>query len=128
MNYTYSDFTFDDFEDFDGNTLPGIPKHSTFVAINYSNPNGFFTTIQSRFIGSIFTNNANSVADDGYTVINLNLGYTKVFKQVTVEPFLGINNLLDEAYNDNIRINAFGSRFFEPAPEINVYGGVKIRF
>ncbi len=128
LNYTYSNFTFDDFEDFDGNTLPGIPKHSTFVAINYSNPKGFFTTIQSRFIGSIFTNNANSVTDDGYTVINLNLGYTKLFKQVTVEPFLGINNLLDEAYNDNIRINAFGSRFFEPAPEINVYGGIKIRF
>ncbi len=128
LNYTYSNFSFEDFEDFDGNTLPGIPKHSTFAAISYTGENGFFATIQSRFIGSIYTNNANSVSDDSYTVVNLNLGYNVALQKMTLEPFFGINNLLDEAYNDNIRINAFGSRFFEPAPGINFYGGLKVRF
>jgi hypothetical protein len=32
---------------------------------------------------------------------------------------VGINNLFDEDYNNNIRINASGSRFFEPAPDRN---------
>ncbi len=128
LNYTYSDFSFEEFEDFEGNVLPGIPKHSTFAAISYASKNGFFATIQSRFIGSIYTSNDNSVSDNSYTVVNLNLGYNKVFKKMTVEPFLGVNNLLDEAYNDNIRINAFGARYFEPAPGLNVYGGLKIRF
>ena len=128
LNYTYSDFSFEEFEDFEGNVLPGIPKHSTFAAISYASKNGFFATIQSRFIGSIYTSNDNSVSDNSYTVVNLNLGYNKVFKKMTLEPFLGVNNLLDEAYNDNIRINAFGARYFEPAPGLNVYGGLKIRF
>ena len=31
----------------------------------------------------------------------------------------GINNVLDADYNDNVRINAFGGRHFEPAPGRN---------
>jgi iron complex outermembrane receptor protein len=45
-----------------------------------------------------------------------------------LRPYLGINNLLDEDYNNNIRINPFGGRFFEPAPLRNFYAGVVVRF
>jgi len=34
--------------------------------------------------------------------------------------------LLNTAYFDNIRLNAFGKRFYEPAPERNVYVGLRI--
>jgi iron complex outermembrane receptor protein len=34
-----------------------------------------------------------------------------------------MQNLFDAAYNRNVRINAFGGRFFEAAPELNVDGG-----
>jgi iron complex outermembrane receptor protein len=37
-------------------------------------------------------------------------------------------NLFNESYNSNIRINAFGGRYFEPAPERNIYAGLVIRF
>ncbi len=43
-------------------------------------------------------------------------------------PFVGINNLFDETYNANLRINAFGGRFYEPGPDRNFYAGVTIRF
>ena len=127
LNYTYSDFTFEDFDDFDDNVLPGIPKHSTFAAVTYSSSAGFFAALQARFIGSLYTNNSNSVEEDGYTVVNLNLGYNQAFNKLQIEPFFGINNLLNTTYNDNIRINAFGGRFYEPAPGLNVYGGIKIK-
>ena len=45
-----------------------------------------------------------------------------------VIPFLAIENLLDEEYIDNIRINAFGSRFYEAAPKINFVSGLKFNF
>jgi iron complex outermembrane receptor protein len=41
-------------------------------------------------------------------------------------PFISIDNLLNEKYFDNIRINAFGSRFYEPASGMNIIGGLKI--
>ena len=43
-----------------------------------------------------------------------------------ISSFLDVNNLLDEEYN-NIRINAFGERFFEPAPKRNAFIGITIR-
>jgi iron complex outermembrane receptor protein len=46
-----------------------------------------------------------------------------------VSPYFGINNLFDETYFANVRINVpFGGRFFEPGPERNVYAGVTMRF
>ena len=40
--------------------------------------------------------------------------------------FYGIT-LLNEDYFDNIRINAFGSRFYEPASGINFVCGLKLQ-
>ena len=42
--------------------------------------------------------------------------------------FGGVNNLFDVAYFDNIRLNAFGSRHYEPAPGRNLFGGLSIGF
>ncbi|MGB5580800.1 MAG: hypothetical protein WBM68_09575, partial [Woeseia sp.] len=57
----------------------------------------------------------------------------RVYREFTsgrwrVRPHIGINNLFDERYNSNIRINAFGSRYYEPAPDRNVYAGVVVGF
>jgi iron complex outermembrane receptor protein len=43
-------------------------------------------------------------------------------------PYLGINNLFDKEYIGNVRINAFGSRYYEPAPEFNIYAGLNARY
>jgi iron complex outermembrane receptor protein len=39
-----------------------------------------------------------------------------------------VNNLFDREYNGNVRINAARDRFFEPAPDRNVYGGLGVRY
>lgn len=128
LNYTYSDFKYDSFRSFDGNFLPGIPKHSTFFALNYSKTKGIFGSLQVRSIGELFAKDDNSVAVDGFTVVNLKLGYRHQMLNSHIEPFFGINNLLGTEYFDNVRVNAFGSRFYEPAPTANFYGGVKVYF
>jgi iron complex outermembrane receptor protein len=38
----------------------------------------------------------------------------------------GINNLFNTTYYDNIRLNAFGGRFYEPAPGRNFYLGLSL--
>ena len=126
FNYTFSDFNYTDFGSFDGNQLPGIPKHTSFFALNYTRLEGLSGSLQVRNVGKLFANDSNATSVDGYTVINLRLDYEKKFLNWGANPFFGINNLLGAKYFDNIRINAFGSRFYEPAPLTNFYAGLKI--
>ncbi|MEM1120811.1 MAG: TonB-dependent receptor [Bacteroidota bacterium] len=128
LNYTFSDFKYDDFRSFDGNFLPGIPKYSTFFALNYSRQKGLFGSLQVRSISDLFAKDDNSVTVNGFTIVNLKLGYRHQMLNSHMEPFFGINNLLGTEYFDNVRVNAFGSRFYEPAPTANFYGGVKVYF
>ena len=58
---------------------------------------------------------------------NQEVDYFKIGK-ILISPFIGINNFFDESYNANVRINAFGKRFFEPGPDRNLYAGVNLRF
>jgi iron complex outermembrane receptor protein len=64
---------------------------------------------------------------DAYQVSTLRAGGTFRAGAVTVEPYVGINNLFDEDYFQNVRLNQGFARFFEPAPGRNVYGGVTLR-
>jgi iron complex outermembrane receptor protein len=78
--------------------------------------------------GDQYADNANAVRESGYTLANLRLGYEKELDSMTITPFLGVNNLTDETYNANIRINAFGNRFYEAAPGSNAYAGIAVSF
>lgn len=130
LNYTYSDFKFDTYstsnDDFNDNELPGIPKHMGAITFLYHNKNGLKARFVNQFVGALFLNDANSVKDQGYLKTDINIGYEKKFKNLHLIPFVGINNLFNTAYNDNIRINAFGGRYYEPAPGINVFGGIRL--
>ena len=133
LSYTYSDFVFDDFtddngNDFSGNAIPGLPRHFAYASTWYEASSGFHGRFELRYSGDLYANNANDVDVDAYLTANLRLGYRATMGRWIIEPFFGVNNLFDESYNSNIRINAFGGRFFEPAPERNFYAGATVRF
>ena len=131
LAYTYSDFTFQSYTTpngvFDGNVLAAVPKHAGFLSVNYTNKAGLYTRIQTRFVGKMFTNDDNSVSTDPYNLISIRLGYNKQFTHWLLEPFIGVNNLFDTVYYANIRVNAFGQRYFEPAAGILIFGGLRVR-
>jgi len=60
-------------------------------------------------------------------VANIRAGYRHTLGGFEISPYVGINNMFDESYFGNIRINAVGNRYYEPAPDMNVYGGLSIR-
>jgi iron complex outermembrane receptor protein len=133
LAYTYSDFTFEKFvddngNDFSGNTIPGIPEHLVHADLSYTHRSGLFAGADVLYSDDIYTNNANSAESDAYTVANLRLGYNGYFGNWEFSPFVGVNNVTDQHYNGNVRINAFGGRYFEPAPERNLYGGFTLRY
>ena len=130
--YTFSDFTYKTFlipgNDFSGQDLPGIPQHMGSLTLSYEQSGGLHFQLQSRFIGRMYADDGNSEEVEDYVLLNINAGYQMRLGQFNMIPFLGINNLLNTAYPDNIRINAFGRRYYEPGPPIHIYGGFRIRF
>ena len=132
MAYTYSDFSFDQFTDtngdeFDGNQSPGIPEDLFYLELSWFSDSGFYAKWDVTYTGEMYADNANETSVDDSTVSNLRFGHNVVFDDWEVAAFLGVNNLFDEEYNDNIRINAFGGRYFEPAPDRNAYIGITVR-
>ncbi len=132
MAYTYSDFVFDRFtnEDgdvFDGNQIPGIPRDLLHFELDWFGSGGYYASWDLTYTGELYADNANDDEVASSSVSNLRAGYNGFYGEWEVSSFIGVNNLFDEAYNSNIRINAFGGRYFEPAPERNAYIGVTIR-
>ncbi|MDA0754086.1 MAG: TonB-dependent receptor, partial [Candidatus Marinimicrobia bacterium] len=129
ISYTNSKNTFQDLTNYDqslnGLRLPGIPGQilDLELSINFNESSSLL--ISNKFISEIFADNLNKDSIDSYNIINLS--YSKrIFKNSEV--FIGVNNLANEDYFDNIRINAFGKRYYEPAPDRNYYLGINLAF
>lgn len=132
LSYTYSDFHYEEFvvggEDFSGNRLPGVPEHFGNLRIDYRHPSGFSLIWNTRFVGALQADDANTTEVSGYSFSDLRLSWERELGDWTVEAFAGVNNVFDKAYSANIRINARGGRYYEPAPDRNLYGGVRLRY
>jgi iron complex outermembrane receptor protein len=143
MAYTYSDFEFDTLlvngVDFAGDKIPGVPEQNFFTELSYAHPQGYYVAFELQYVDEIHVNN--TFVDDFGVVIpqiettndyllgNLRLGYETVSANGTrFNPFFGINNIFDQKYFGNIRVNEGRHRFFEPAPELNLFAGVSIGF
>jgi len=128
-SYTYAEFEFDEFPGspgFVGNALPGLPDQQLFVELAYRHESGFYAVGDVLYVDELYANNANSVINESYSLSNVRVGYEATRGDWRIAPFLGVNNLFDEEYNANVRINGFGGRLFEPGPERNVFAGVTL--
>ncbi len=114
--------------DLSGKELPGLPFRTYSASLNYQSKNGISARIIFRKFSAFFADDSNQVEIPGYSILDINFGYRHQFNKVILNPFFGINNLLDSNYYDNIRLNAFGSRYYEAAAGIHVFGGIRIRF
>ena len=110
-----------------GNRLPGVPKQHGYLGLNYENQGGSFANWNLNYVGKIYTNNINSVSDTSYLVSNLVFGHKYRFEKYRLLGKVGVNNLFDKDYNQEIRIQDATSRFFETAPKRNFFGSVEFQ-
>tara|TARA_Y100000741_G_scaffold188799_1_gene143665 strand:- start:1463 stop:3493 length:2031 start_codon:yes stop_codon:yes gene_type:complete len=126
------EYLFDEFkkneEDYSGNNIPGIPNNIFIFDVRYKGSSNLIVNLGLKKIGEMYANNSNSVKIDNYNLLNLKISQEILFKKIMLKPFLTFNNLLSINYYDNIRINAFGGRYYEPAPKTTIFGGIKIDF
>ncbi len=130
-SYTYSNFRFADFmvnsNDLDGKRIPGIPQHFGDLGIHYQK-HGFMVSSNLRYTGILFADDQNDVVIDDFILLHLRAGKQWQVRDTDLSLFGGIRNMTNTKYFDNVRINAFGGRFFEPAPLVNFFIGMDVSF
>ena len=99
-----------------------------FMQLEYSTPSSWQFQLTAEHIGRLFANNQNTVAINAYQKVRLQASKGIALSWAELSFFGGVNNLFDVRYYDNIRLNAFGSRHYEPAPGRNLFGGLSIAF
>ncbi len=94
--------------------LAGIPKSNVAFEWGY-NKKGLNLKLDLKQVSSMFADNNNEVKAPSYALANIGVKNNFKIKEVLLNLGLHIRNLFDEKYYDNIRTNAFGNRFYEPA-------------
>ena len=126
--YNYAKLKFDDYllgdQNLSGKQLPGVPKQQLSATLLYSFSTGWGIALQGQYTGALYADDANQTQVADYFLSNIRLW--KSLENLSF--FGGVNNLLDRDYFDNIRINAYGKRYYEPAPMRNFYFGMSYTF
>ncbi len=131
MAYAYNRYRYTDYEragqDFTGKRAPGIPTQNLFTEVAYEHEDFYLRlglTAQTR----LYTDDANSQSAPGQALVGLRMGKRMHLGEQQVEPYLGLDNLFDRDYFDNVRINDGSGRYFEPGPGRTLYAGIRLLF
>ncbi|MEM8611738.1 MAG: TonB-dependent receptor [Cyanobacteria bacterium P01_H01_bin.105] len=81
-------------ENFDGNQLLYAPDYTYNLAAQYRSPGGFFGRVELQGVGTVFFDDANTLKEDPFTIVNARIGYE--FEKTGV--YLFSNNLFDTEY------------------------------
>ena len=74
------------------------------------------------------SNDSNDQNTNPYSLLNLRFGNEFQIFGSRLKVHVGANNILNENYYSNLRVNAWGERFYEPAPLANLYFGTEVIF
>ena len=112
--------------EFEGKKIPGIPSSQFFLQLKYRSASDWQWVLSGEHSGAFFANDSNSVEIKAYQKVRFQGQKTVQTQWGKLDFFGGINNVLNTTYFDNIRLNAFGGRFYEPAPGRNFYFGLSL--
>jgi iron complex outermembrane recepter protein len=131
-SFSLQPYRFDDYKlagnDYSGNKLTGVPRTINVSGVDIKFIHEYFLNITFNYTSSISLNDAATVSAKPYHLLQLKMGKDFVFTKMKLKVFAGADNLLNEVYSMGNDINAFGGRYFNPAPKRNYYGGVAVSF
>ncbi len=132
LSYTISDNKFKSYEINDsqlkGKKIPGIPNQLFDLSAHFKFQKELNLKMNYQFVGKRFADNLNLTEIESHSLLSFKISKPFYVKRIKLNSFIGVNNILNEKYFDNIRLNAFGKRYYEPAPDRNIYLGADISF
>jgi iron complex outermembrane receptor protein len=128
-SYTFNDYTFKDYKkdntSYDGNDLTGVAPNILFASMDAELQSGVYANVNYTYTSSIPLNDANTDYANSYSLLAARAGFRKEWKKLSLDIFGGVDNLLDEKYSLGNDLNALGGRYYNAAPGINYFTGIK---
>ena len=110
----------------EGNHIPGVPATQGFFGISWSGRT-FSAEVAANMATHSWADSNNTVRNDGHIAFDFYAGYEGLMiGTVSIQPFLSVTNLFDTLYATSLVVNAFGGRYFEPAPGRSLNAGLSI--
>ncbi len=127
-NYAFKNYKVGD-KDYSGNKLTAVPKTVWVNTLNALFPYQIRLDLLSNLTAAIPLDDANTVYAKRYHLLQGKISWNKAIGQrYQLNFFVGADNLLNQKYSLGNDINAFGGRYFNPAPLRNYYGGMNFHF
>ena len=135
LGYTYVDSRFTDYitasDTLNDNEQPGVHPQLGTLDLLYHPPIGFYANATMKYAARVAVNDANTSYSPEYTVVDLRAGWLIDLKElekytIKIEPFVHIHNLFNRKYISSFAVNAFGGRYYEPAPERTIVAGIQV--
>ena len=128
-SYTYSYFRFSNYKNlannYDGNFITGVPQHVSTTGISATIIYDVSFFAQYNYTSRMPLNDANTDYATAYQIVQLKASRTTgLNRNINLNFFAGVDNLLNEKYSLGPDLNAVGSRYYNPAPGINYYCGI----
>jgi len=131
-SFSYQPYQFTNYtegtDDYSGNHLTGVPKYINATVLVAQTNMGAYLNVIFNNVSSLPLDDANDAFAKPYHLLQSKIGYQHALKNFEYNIFLMIDNLLNETYSLGNDINAYGGRFYNPAPRRNVTVGAAIRF
>lgn len=134
LAYTWLDASYDSYENadgtrYDGNRLPGVPRHSAYAELLWQPAGtGFHTAIEAQSMSRRYATDDNLHSASGYGVVHWRAGYRHQLGNLTLEPFARLENLTDRDYVGSLIVNGAGDRYYEPAPGRSWLAGLGVQY
>lgn len=144
LSVSYSHFRFEDYKMldsqgaveavYDGNELTGIAPWRIYFGVIMETESGIYASANYTFTDRYPLNDANTVYNPAYQVVNAKLGYkTVLWKHVDLNVYAGLNNVTNSYYSSFTAINAVGYNgampaYYNPSPGINGYAGLEVSY
>ena len=127
--HTFTNYRFVNFNSngnvLNGNYFPAIPRY--FGKLNFLNELNRNTEfdLEIYYAGKVFLDDNNTSSTSNYMLASLNVKRKLILFDRNATIFCYIENIFNTPYSSNIRMNAWGGRFFEPGPTRRYSIGIK---
>jgi len=131
VSLTRSDFRFGAYQSgatvLNDKRLTGVPRRNMTAGFDLTVPGGLYLTMTHQYTDSLPLTDANDALAPAYRLLSGRLGWKGRLGRLELEGFIAGDNLLNASYSLGNDLNAFGRRYFNPAPLRNWVGGIVLR-